>query len=817
MKEDENMKKFPGMLTVLLILLTAVCLSASADEVSRVEKVISSSDEIHRGTFHVWRVGDVEMNYREEIREITTTGTTTVSGNEIKYTNVELYTVCITDYYGEYEYLISGTETRYDAQGAVLGTAETVVLKNADGEETGTETTYFDADGIRTGTVRRDSVYGNGNQDISQAGFSLVMNEAAVAPGGTFSATYSLQGGSGRYSSVTCRVKGCRDDRVVNLPVDYHTERSDANYELTEKTGTLTYDTGLVKDSRYYVDDELVPGIYCFTGYRFQITVKDAVWGTEYVLEAGIPAVLIDAGAAGWVCKDGKWYYGEANGMAHIGWLKLENGGYVPDEYYLDENGVLQTGWFQDNTGGWYYADASGKKEDEFREYDSLYVPAEVTSMDNVFLSGVKRDFVLQCTPGSAAEKYAKEHGIAYDNGSGTVSGTGITSLSEKVKWVVDTYTTPDMSDLEKAKILHDWVIYNTIYNDVAAEANRSGSISGYEYCYDASGPLLRGSGVCDGYAKAYQMLLNQAGIENQYIAGTVGNWELGSRGEGHAWNLVKINGSWYHADCTFDDQGVGYLYFLKSDGYMQGDHRWTSNITCDGEYAFSAGWRQLADGSWLYRGFGWDHPNEPFIGAHEIDGVMYFFDSWGRLVTGGWCQSGGAWYYVDTSGSPVTGEWRWMGNAWYYFLNDGCMADGWQQIGNTWYYFDGGAMATGWRDFSGVWYYFTADGAMADGWQDFGGTWYYFDGGAMADGWQQIGGVWYYFDNGAMATGWKSFGSAWYYFESSGAMASGWQQISGSWYYFNGGAMVTGWQLIDGVWEMFSDSGEWLYTWQRN
>jgi transglutaminase/protease-like cytokinesis protein 3 len=66
---------------------------------------------------------------------------------------------------------------------------------------------------------------------------------------------------------------------------------------------------------------------------------------------------------------------------------------------------------------------------------------------------------------------------------------------------------------------------------------------------------------VCNGYANAFKIMLDLAGIDNIIITGTVKTSKIG-----HAWNLIKIGGSYYHADATWDAGTVTRSEFLKSD-----------------------------------------------------------------------------------------------------------------------------------------------------------------------------------------------------------------------------------------------------------
>ena len=71
------------------------------------------------------------------------------------------------------------------------------------------------------------------------------------------------------------------------------------------------------------------------------------------------------------------------------------------------------------------------------------------------------------------------------------------------------------------------------------------------------------GYGVCEGYARTFQLLLNAAGVENIFVSG----WA----GEAHAWNMVQLDGKWYWCDPTWDDTreqgwGIQHTYFCLTD-----------------------------------------------------------------------------------------------------------------------------------------------------------------------------------------------------------------------------------------------------------
>lgn len=115
-------------------------------------------------------------------------------------------------------------------------------------------------------------------------------------------------------------------------------------------------------------------------------------------------------------------------------------------------------------------------------------------------------------------------------------------------------------TDYEKALFLHDYIYKHCKYDFAAVidiiTHNKTHFHS--ERVHYPPACLLDGNAVCSGMAMAYSLLLNTAGVECKYVFGL-------AKGFGHAWNIVKINGQWYHVDVTWD-------LFFKA---MHGKYKW--------------------------------------------------------------------------------------------------------------------------------------------------------------------------------------------------------------------------------------------------
>ncbi|WPX08904.1 S-layer homology domain-containing protein [Anaerocellum danielii] len=154
-------------------------------------------------------------------------------------------------------------------------------------------------------------------------------------------------------------------------------------------------------------------------------------------------------------------------------------------------------------------------------------------------------------------------------------------AVLQKAQEIVQTVIDQTYNDYDKVLALHDYLVLNTRY-DMESYLNQSGPFD----IHTAYGALINGLAVCDGYAKAMYVLLNTTGIETIVVYGQAG--DVASK-IGHAWNMVKLDGDWYHLDATWDDRDslggvqIDYSYFNVTDDDISSDHWWERNLypTC--------------------------------------------------------------------------------------------------------------------------------------------------------------------------------------------------------------------------------------------
>ena len=127
-------------------------------------------------------------------------------------------------------------------------------------------------------------------------------------------------------------------------------------------------------------------------------------------------------------------------------------------------------------------------------------------------------------------------------------------------------------TEYNKVKNIHDWIILN--YDYAYSDTYNAKSHSAY-------GMLTNGRGVCSAYALLFDVLCRTAGFQTRIVFSENTYAVTGSTFNVHCWNMVCVDGIWYHVDVTWDDQphlgnGIVYNYFLKSSDYfLKNSHLW--------------------------------------------------------------------------------------------------------------------------------------------------------------------------------------------------------------------------------------------------
>lgn len=120
-------------------------------------------------------------------------------------------------------------------------------------------------------------------------------------------------------------------------------------------------------------------------------------------------------------------------------------------------------------------------------------------------------------------------------------------------------------------------------YDALPPAADAEGSQLSSDYRSTAYGALAEGKADSLGIALAYCALCRTEGIECVVVTGTLD-------GEGHCWNIVKIDQTYYHVDVS----GYGALglekTFMRSDQQMGEKYAWdaASYPVCNGVKAYS-------------------------------------------------------------------------------------------------------------------------------------------------------------------------------------------------------------------------------------
>lgn len=117
------------------------------------------------------------------------------------------------------------------------------------------------------------------------------------------------------------------------------------------------------------------------------------------------------------------------------------------------------------------------------------------------------------------------------------------------------------LNDFDREEYLFNYITANCSYDNAAVtDTSRWQAFTSY-------GAIVDGLAVCEGYAKAMQLLAGYAGLTCTVVHGS-------SDGVGHMWNAIVIDGKWYDLDVTWCDSTIlVYNYFNIPDSVLKLTH----------------------------------------------------------------------------------------------------------------------------------------------------------------------------------------------------------------------------------------------------
>lgn len=221
-------------------------------------------------------------------------------------------------------------------------------------------------------------------------------------------------------------------------------------------------------------------------------------------------------------------------------WELPENGSFL-----FEGGSAYACGQLTESEQLWYrdMAQALGTMTDGVKlSEEGIQAGLDETVVDKIFQSVLNDHPELFYVEGYSYTSYTRGEKTVAIEFTGTYSQDFDTVLTRKreIERAVERVLAgaPDTEDeYEKIKYAYETLIRETDY-DLDSEENQN--------IYSV---FVGHSSVCQGYAKAFQYLMNRMGVECALVQGKVRE-----TGEGHAWNLVSSNGDYYYVDTTWGD-----------------------------------------------------------------------------------------------------------------------------------------------------------------------------------------------------------------------------------------------------------------------
>ena len=356
---------------------------------------------------------------------------------------------------------------------------------------------------------------------------------------------------------------------------------------------------------------------------------------------------------SGWQLLDGTWYYYDAPGKPHNGWLEskyyIDNGRMATEEVvssmgdtnrkaYVGVDGVIiQNGWIYDRYENcWYYSKNGMLAEDGWET-----IKGKKYYFNEIYLNR----FAITEIGGKLYE---------FDG-----NGACQSEIKKKNSW----YQSSDGT----------WYWFN---EDGTLNTDEKKVIGKQTYYFWSSGEMISNAALYDGETHTYRWIHRDGYLD------TTDGWKHSEDGEwcyqenGKLVNGKKVvNGVEYRFSPWMSSETIGF-----DDGsYVYYDENGVRTVLINGWYRL----KEYGTYSWYY--FVNGIPASGWMNGYYFDGRgrmcdsrardnwwnLYMFDENGHLVKNQWTFRWGNWYYASASGRLYTGE-RTINGAKYWFGEDG-------------------------------------------------------------------------------------------------------------------------------------------------
>lgn len=217
----------------------------------------------------------------------------------------------------------------------------------------------------------------------------------------------------------------------------------------------------------------------------------------------------------------------------------------------------------------------------EVIELSEFYEAADVNLVEDALMEAYYQNPLILGIDGYKIDKRKKLIYLSYGD-KPKVMAKKQEKVLQKVEEITDEIISENMTDLEKELAINDYLCAAIEYDE---EALNNAIEHNFDYVdepfydsFNVYGALVEGKCVCSGYAGAFQLLAQEAGLESIVVTGFLNG------SYAHAWNKVNIDGEWQIIDVTNNDTD-----YLKNALFNLPDIAGDITLSEDNEYMLDA------------------------------------------------------------------------------------------------------------------------------------------------------------------------------------------------------------------------------------